>query len=75
MSTYRDIIRKILYFEELGTLSLDQEITEESLNSLKEGMILSATETVSYKDDRQMNIDDYLDRNVETVKWMKKNYY
>ena len=68
MSTYRDIIRKILYFEELGTLSLDQEITEESLNNLREGMILSATETVSYKDDRQMNIDDYLDRNVETVK-------
>ena len=68
MSTYRDIIRKILYFEELGTLSLDQEITEESLNDLREGMILSATENVSYKDDRQMNIDDYLDRNVETVK-------
>ena len=68
MSTYRDIIRKILYFEELGTLSLDQEITEESLNNLREGMILSATENVSYKDDRQMNIDDYLDRNVETVK-------
>lgn len=62
MSTYRDIIRKILYFEELGTLSLDQEITEESLNDLREGMINFAPNNVPYNDDRQMNIDDYLDK-------------
>jgi len=62
MSTYRDIIRKILYFEELGTLSLDQEITEESLNDLREGMIHLSPNNVPYNDDRQMNIDDYLDK-------------
>lgn len=62
MSTYRDVIRKILYFEELGKLSLDQEITDESLNDLKEGMIHLVSNDVPYNDDRQMNIDDYLDK-------------
>ena len=55
MSTYRDVIRKILYFEELGKLSLDQEITDESLNDLKEGMIHLVSNDVPYNDDRQMN--------------------
>lgn len=62
MSTYRDVIRKILYFEELGKLSLDQEITDASLNDLKEGMIHLVSNDVPYNDDRQMNIDDYLDK-------------
>jgi len=62
MSTYRDVIRKILYFEELGKLSLDQEITDESLNDLKEGMIHLVSNDVPYNDDRQMNIDDYLNK-------------
>ena len=62
MSTYRDVIRKILYFEELGKLSLDQEITDESLNDLKEGMIHLVSNDVPYNDDRRMNIDDYLNK-------------
>jgi type IV secretory pathway ATPase VirB11/archaellum biosynthesis ATPase len=62
MSTYRDVIRKILYFEELGKLNLDQEITDASLNDLKEGMIHLVSNDVPYNDDRQMNIDDYLDK-------------
>ena len=62
MSTYRDVIRKILYFEELGKLKLDQEITDESLNDLREGMIHLVPNDVPYNDDKQMNIDDYLNK-------------
>lgn len=62
MSTYRDVIRKILYFEELGKLKLDQEITDESLNDLREGMIRLVPNDVPYNDDKQMNIDDYLNK-------------
>ena len=62
--TFRDLRRKILHHEELGVLSLDQEITEKGLDELKEGMLTysSANTNVPYNDSRQMNIDDYLDR-------------
>tara|TARA_R100001510_G_C7649498_1_gene206920 strand:- start:2217 stop:2417 length:201 start_codon:yes stop_codon:yes gene_type:complete len=60
MGTYRDLIRKILYFEELGTLKLDEEISEESLDKLRVGMLRFTPSDVPYNDDRQMNIDDYL---------------
>lgn len=66
MGTYRDLIRKILYFEELGTLKLDEEISEESLNRLKEGMLRFVPDNVPYNDDRQMNIDDYLNNKDRT---------
>tara|TARA_R100001463_G_C3484118_1_gene217264 strand:+ start:216 stop:410 length:195 start_codon:yes stop_codon:yes gene_type:complete len=59
--TYRDLIRKMLYCDEMKLINLDEEISEEGMSSLREGMVQFEPNPVSYKDDRQMNIDDYID--------------
>lgn len=58
--TYRDLIRKMLYCDEMKLINLDEEISEEGMSSLKEGMVQFEPQPTPYKDDRQMNIDDYL---------------